>query len=178
MKIYFVTGNEKKAREAAQIAPNVERISLDLPEIQSMDAQEVLEAKLDAAHKAMPGKTLAVEDVTYSIKGLNGLPGTLVKWFVELIGPDGIYDLVKDKDTTTVVAANIGLVMPDGTRRYFIGEVQGNTVSPGAGGGYHFDNIFIPDGQTIRYSEMSKDEKNAISHRRLAWDKLRSAVEI
>ena len=178
MKLYFVTGNEKKATEAAQIVPEVERIKLDLPEIQSLDPQEVLEAKLKVAHELDPDKILVVEDVTYSIDGLGGLPGTLVKWFVETIGPEGIYDIAKEKDVSTQVAANIGLVFPSGEMLFVKGEVTGKTVEPDASrAGFHFDNIFMPDGQSVRYSEMSADQKNALSHRGLAWKELKKELE-
>jgi len=172
MKLYFVTGNEMKAREVARIMPDIERISLDLPEIQSLDPQEVLKEKLLEAHKLEPNKTLVVEDVTYSIKGMGGLPGTLIKWFVESLGPSGIFDLLGEKDSTTSVCANLGIINPSGEMSFFVGEVKGITVTPGAGEGFHFDNIFMPDGQDKRYSEMTRDEKDAISHRGIAWQKL------
>jgi non-canonical purine NTP pyrophosphatase (RdgB/HAM1 family) len=177
MKIYFVTGNEKKARETKAIMPNVERINIDLPEIQSLDPKEVLEAKLKVAHNEMPNKTLVVEDVTYSIDGLKGLPGTLIKWFVQTIGPEGIYDLVKDKDCRTTVAANLGVIKPSGEMIFVKGEVIGKTVEPDKlGDGFHFDNIFLPDGYDLRYSEMTKEQKNKISHRAKAWQELKKHI--
>lgn len=179
MKIYFVTGNEKKAREAAGIVPQVERIKLDLPELQSLDPLVVIKAKLIEAHRQIPDKTLAVEDVTYSINGLGGLPGTLVKWFVESVGPEGIYEMAKQVDITTVVAANIGLINPAGEMTFVRGEVKGKTVKPDIhGDGFHFDNIFMPDGHDKRYSQMTFAEKNKISHRALAWQELRAVLKV
>lgn len=178
MKIYFVTGNEKKAREAAEIFPEVERISLELPEIQSLDPTEVIKAKLLEAHKQLPNKTLVVEDVTYYIEGLGGLPGTLIKWFVESVGPEGIFNMAKHGDASTVVAANIGMISPDGEMIFVKGEVSGKTVEPNVlSDSFHFDNIFMPDGHDRRYSEMSLEEKNKISHRGLAWRELQRVLE-
>jgi non-canonical purine NTP pyrophosphatase (RdgB/HAM1 family) len=176
MKLYFITGNDKKAREVALIFPEVESIRLDLPEIQSLDAKEVIMEKLKIAHQIAPDKVLVVEDVSYSIAGLNGLPGTLIKWFVKSIGVDGVYDIVKDRDTATIVSANIGLVKPSGEMIFATGEVSGRTVSPGIGEGFHFDNIFVPDGGTKRYSEMEIEEKNKISHRFKAWTALKEEL--
>jgi inosine triphosphate pyrophosphatase len=177
MKIYFVTGNEKKANEAAQIVPEVDRINLDLPEIQSLNPEDVLRAKLLEAHKQIPDKTLVVEDVTYSISGMGGLPGTLIKWFIESIGSTGVNELAKHGDTKTVVAANIGLVKPSGEMIFVKGEVSGNTVEPDMNGdGFFFDNIFMPDGSDKRYSEMTEQEKNSISHRSLAWKELKKKI--
>lgn len=177
MKIYFITGNEKKAAEVAQIIPEVERVSMDLMEIQSLDPHEVLGAKLDQAVLQMPGKHLVVEDVTYSVQGLNGLPGTLVKWFIDRVGPEGIFDMAKDKDCTTEVAANIGYVDPEGNKTYVSGVVRGRTVEPVKGGGFFFDEIFIPEGQDLRYSEMTQEHKNLISHRALAWNNLKELLD-
>lgn len=166
-----------KAREVERIMPNVERISLDLPEIQSLDPQEVLQEKLLEAHKLEPGKTLVVEDVTYSISGLSGLPGTLVKWFITTVGPSGIFDMLGDKDPETVVCANLGLVKPSGEMQFFVGEIKGKTVAAGSGEGFHFDSIFMPDGHDKRFSEMTREEKDAISHRAKAWKKLKVALD-
>lgn len=176
MKLYFVTGNEKKAEEAKAIVPEIERISLDLPEIQSLDPKEVINAKLDEAHAQMPDKYLAVEDVAYSIAGLNGLPGTLIKWFIETVGPKGIYAMVKDKDCTTSVTANLGLITPEGEKIFVVGEIKGTTVSSEEGEGFYFDSIFVADGYKKRYSEMAIEQKNKISHRALAWKKLNAEI--
>ena len=176
MKIYFVTGNEMKAREVSRMMPNVERITLDLPEIQSLDPQEVLKEKLLEAHRLEPHKTLVVEDGTYSIKGMGGLPGTLIKWFVTSVGPPGIYDMLGGKDPETVVCANLGLVEPSGEMQFFVGEIKGRTVSPDGGEGFHFDSIFMPDGHDKRFSEMTREEKDAISHRGIAWQKLKESI--
>jgi len=176
VKLYFVSGNEMKAREVARIMPGVERISLDLPEIQSLDPEEVIKEKLLEAHRLEPTKTLVVEDGTYSIKGLGGLPGTLVKWFVSSVGPAGIYEMVGDKDPETTVCANLGLVKPSGEIKFFVGEIKGKTVLPAGGEGFHFDSIFMPDGHDKRFAEMTRDEKDAISHRGIAWQKLKESI--
>ena len=139
--VYFVTGNEKKASEVARLVPGVKRITLDLPEIQSLDAREVITAKLTEAHRQLPDKVLVVEDITYSIKGMAGLPGTLIKWFLNTVKPEGLYDLVKDKDRAITVCANLGIVRPDGSMDFVVGEVHGITVEPVGESGYYFDRI-------------------------------------
>ncbi len=61
----------------------------------------------------------------------------------------------------------------NGEEHFFEGTVEGtirHELSGAAGFGY--DPIFQPDGYTKTFAEMSLDEKNAISHRAKAMDKL------
>jgi XTP/dITP diphosphohydrolase len=39
--------------------------------------------------------------------------------------------------------------------------------------GFGYDPIFIPDGKTLTFAEMSLAEKNSVSHRARAFEKLR-----
>ena len=39
--------------------------------------------------------------------------------------------------------------------------------------GFGYDPIFIPDGETRTFGEMTPDEKNRISHRAIAFEKLK-----
>ena len=54
-KIYFVTGNKDKLREAQAMWPEIEGIEIDLDEIQEMDGKKIIEAKLKEAIKQKPG---------------------------------------------------------------------------------------------------------------------------
>lgn len=56
---------------------------------------------------------------------------------------------------------------------FFEGTVEGSIRHEPAGtGGFGYDPIFQPDGYTITFAEMSMDEKNRISHRAKALEKL------
>ncbi len=97
MAIFFITGNKNKLAEVQAMIPNVEQLELDLPELQEIDAHEIIKAKLQEALKVHDGE-LIVEDTSLYLDALNGLPGPLIKWFVKTIGVDGLYKIAEKFD--------------------------------------------------------------------------------
>src|SRR3989344_6958047 len=89
MSIYFITGNKGKLAEVQSILGNVEGLDIDLPEVQSLDAHEIIKAKLEEAKKHQTGEFI-VEDTSLYFEALKGLPGPLIKWFMKTIGNDGL----------------------------------------------------------------------------------------
>ena len=66
----------------------------------------------------------------------------------------------------------ISLIL-DGEEHLFEGIVEGRIAESEAGcGGFGYDPLFIPDGYDCTFAEMSAEEKNAISHRGRAVQKL------
>ena len=66
----------------------------------------------------------------------------------------------------------ISLIL-DGEEHLFEGVVEGRITESAAGcGGFGYDPLFIPDGYDCTFAEMSAEEKNAISHRGRAVQKL------
>jgi XTP/dITP diphosphohydrolase len=63
--------------------------------------------------------------------------------------------------------------MWDGGEHFFEGTVEGTIRHERSGvAGFGYDPIFEPDGYDITFAEMDMDEKNAISHRGRAVEKL------
>jgi XTP/dITP diphosphohydrolase len=61
----------------------------------------------------------------------------------------------------------------NGKEYIFEGEVKGNiTIEPRGKGGFGYDPIFEPLGYTRTFAELTESEKNNISHRGLALEKL------
>lgn len=172
--IVVVTGNDHKYAEMrAIVGPDLERVSLDIPEIQSLDLREVIKAKAEAAYNFVQ-KTVVVEDVSIEISALGGLPGPLVKWFIQTLGPAGIARLVlKEQDNRAVVRTALDLY--NGSRhQLFTAEVEGSVAAePRGENGFGFDSIFVPTGQRLTYAEMPDEQKNTISHRAIALGKLK-----
>ncbi|MDB5152235.1 MAG: non-canonical purine diphosphatase [Mucilaginibacter sp.] len=64
-------------------------------------------------------------------------------------------------------------LMWDGDEHLFEGIVEGTIRhEPVGSGGFGYDPIFQPDGYNITFAEMSLEEKNKISHRAKAMEKL------
>ena len=69
------------------------------------------------------------------------------------------------------------LVTPGGEEVVRRGEVRGTlTREPIGEGGFGYDPIFIPDGYRVTTAQMSPQEKNAISHRGIAFRALMPAI--
>ncbi|MDE2445133.1 MAG: RdgB/HAM1 family non-canonical purine NTP pyrophosphatase, partial [Alphaproteobacteria bacterium] len=65
------------------------------------------------------------------------------------------------------------VMWPDGVERYYEGVAHGHLVWPPRGAlGHGYDPVFVPDGQSKTFGEMSHDEKNKISHRAKALEQL------
>ena len=104
--ITMITGNDDKFQEASDLLPQLIRKDLDLDEVQSVEVTPVIEKKLEQAALSVEGAIL-VEDVGLFCAGLNGMPGALVKWFHERIGPQGLYEQVRATGDTAAEAVCI-----------------------------------------------------------------------
>jgi len=169
--IYFISGNKNKFAEVKAIIPDVQNLEVDLPEIQEMDPHQIIEYKLREARRQHPGE-LFCEDTSLYITCLKGLPGPLIKWFLHSLGNEGIYDLVRPyADHSAVAKTVIGYTNGKETK-FFEGEIKGMIVSPKGRSTFGWDPLFQPDGYEITFAEMSREEKNRISMRRMALKQL------
>ena len=68
----------------------------------------------------------------------------------------------------------LSLAWPDGHVVSFEGIVRGQLVFPPRGErGFGYDPIFVPEGETETFGEMDPARKHAMSHRALAFAKLK-----
>lgn len=175
--IVVVSSNKHKVAEINQILGTKHRASkIDIPEIQSLNLDDVIGAKAKAAYEIIK-KPVLVTDVSLEIKALNGLPGPFVKYFVQTIGAGGTANLLRNKNKKAKVTDALGLY--DGkTLKIFKGTLDGTIADrPKGDSGFGFDVVFIPKGQTRTYAQMSEKEKNQISHRGIALQKLKAYLE-
>ena len=167
MTLYFITGNSNKLKEAQQILGNIEGKKLDLPEIQERDPRKIIEAKLRAAQSQHQGQFIC-DDTSLCFDCLGGLPGPFIKWFLEELGPQGLYDLVSKYDNHSATARCIIGYSNGDDIQFFEGVDRGTIVKPRGETTFGWDPIFLPDGHAKTYAQMTAVEKNAISHRTLA----------
>ncbi|MCG2690644.1 RdgB/HAM1 family non-canonical purine NTP pyrophosphatase [Candidatus Parcubacteria bacterium] len=173
-KILVITGNQGKVNEISAITGlTVEAKKLELSEIQSLSVEEVAKKKVMAAYEIVRQPVL-VDDTGMNIEALNGLPGALVVWFLDLLGPQGVLDLIANKKNRKAsVSTCIAYADANGVQT-FIGTVNGTIPTELRGDeGFGYDPIFIPEGQNKTYAEMSVDEKNEISMRKIALMKFK-----
>lgn len=171
-KLYFVTGNQGKFKEAQKFIPELEMFDIDLPEIQELDSEEIIRHKLREAQAERDGN-FVVEDISFQLPALNGLPGPLIKWFLKTIGKEGVYDLVKEKeDHSACVICEIGLLYK-GKMHFFKGEVKGQIVAPRGEYGFGWDPIFKPEGSKRTFGQMPRARKADYSMRIKAFKKVK-----
>jgi inosine triphosphate pyrophosphatase len=181
----FITGNENKARYLALwLGSDIPHHSLELDEIQSLDPEEVVGHKVRQAYEAMHRPVL-VEDVSLTFTAMGRLPGTLIKWFLEEVGPEGLCKIADTLEHRRAIA-QVTYGLYDGTDIHFIaGQRPGRIADvPRA---FSIDNswhnakswntIFIPDGSDKAYAEMSDEEMKPFSHRYAAIEQLREYLQ-
>ena len=171
----FVTGNSNKVREAGDILKiPLEQIEVKgLFEIQTQDLDELVRHKCQQAYQALKSPVL-VEDSGLQFKAWQGLPGALIKWFETTVGCEGMLKMLQSFDDRRATAVCC-LAIHDGTRIQVVrGEVDGTIAFEIRGNnGFGWDVFFVPKGLKKTFAEMGSMEKNEISHRKIALERLK-----
>lgn len=184
MKLVFASNNAHKLKEVkAKLPSNFEVLSLKdvLGEVDIIEDGATLEE--NAAIKARyvyneTGLNCFADDTGLEITALNGEPGV---YSARYAGEDCSFDdnmnkvlqnLENAEDRSAKFRTVICLII-DGKESLFAGEVEGVMTEDKRGGdGFGYDPIFLPDGFSESFAEMSLDQKNQISHRGRAVEKL------
>jgi XTP/dITP diphosphohydrolase len=176
--VTFVSTNPGKFREVRELlAPFGIRARWrrrSLPEPQSETLEAVVTSKL-AAVKDIRG-TVLVEDSGLFIPSLHGFPGVYSAHFLKAWKFDPILELLEHRDRTAFFRTVAG-VRRGSHRSLFRGEVWGSIARAPAGqNGFGYDPIFVPRGWSRTMAEASPEEKNAISHRARAFQRVGRAL--
>ena len=191
MRVVLATKNAGKVRELARILGPfglaLEGAAYDPgPETGRTFAENALaKAREGVAHTGLPS---VADDSGLTVDALNGMPGILSARWAGRHGDDlanlqlvlGQLSDVSDRGAAFVCAAAYAL--PDGRSEVVLGELRGTLLrEPRGTGGFGYDPLFVPDGYAVTTAEMSPEDKDAISHRGLAFralaPKLAAALE-
>lgn len=189
MKIIFATNNAHKLQEVQQIlggayslvTPRDCGIAGDIPEDQDTIEGNALQKARYIYERT--GMDCFADDTGLEVDALNGAPGVHSARYAG----DGhdfsantvllLKNLHGKKDRSARFVTVIALIL--GGREYlFEGEVRGKiTEIPSGSKGFGYDPVFMPDGYSETFAEMDAAEKNRISHRGKAVEKLVSFLK-
>ena len=186
--IVLATQNKHKIDEISKILPENYRIKSlqDLGfEGELKETGETLEA--NALQKvrqiAVPYDVDAIADDTgLEVAALNGAPGVFSARYAgeDASYEDNVQKLLEEMKNVENRQAQFRTVVAysKGNEEITVsGEIKGHiTTEPRGSGGFGYDSVFVPEGYTQTFAEMSESEKNKISHRAVALQKLKSVI--
>jgi XTP/dITP diphosphohydrolase len=191
--ILAATHNPGKVRELTALLADIGFTAVSAGERGLPEPDETADTfRGNAELKALAAATAAGEpaladDSGLACDGLSGAPGIYsARW----AGPEKDFRLAMQKvedglkaettddgevDKRASFVCVLSLAWPDGHVESFEGVVRGQLVFPPRGNrGFGYDPIFVPEGETETFGEMDPDRKHAMSHRAMAFTKLRA----
>ena len=185
MKIVFATNNHHKLIEISALLGD-SFILLDLQDVNIKDEipEDLPTLKENALFKAKyihtaTGMNVFADDTGLEIEALNGRPGVLSARFAGAqkdfsANTEKVLILMKGERNRKAKFRTVIALILNGSEYFFEGTVSGKILDEKRGaGGFGYDPIFIPEGKELTFAEMSLNEKNKISHRALAFEKLK-----
>lgn len=183
-EIVFATNNPNKLKEIQEkVGSSIKILSLkdincneELPETKdTLEGNAIQKAQYVADHYNVE---CFADDTGLMIDALNGEPGV---YSARYAGPkcdsednmDKVLSYMNGKEDRRASFKTIIALIENGEVKTFEGSVEGNIRTERSGAeGFGYDPIFEPIGYEITFAEMSSTEKNVISHRGRAVEKL------
>tara|TARA_B110000263_G_scaffold178588_1_gene156246 strand:- start:89 stop:646 length:558 start_codon:yes stop_codon:yes gene_type:complete len=171
-KLFFASSNSHKFEEAKRILSKIEidltLFKTKLEEIQSDSLAQIATRKARDAYTKVQ-KPVIIEDDGLFIDSLDGFPGPYSSYAYDTIGNKGILKLlenhkVRDAKFVAIIAYCNGDVI-----HLFESSIPGKISSIIEQGGWGYDPIFIPDGESKTYANVS--DKDKFSHRAVSLRK-------
>ena len=181
-KLILATSNKDKAREIAEILKDTpfvvttmkeEGFDPDIIEDGSTFEENAL-IKARTVHELAGNAYVMADDSGLCIDALDGAPGI---YSARFCGEDStypekfkkIFEMLKDvpeEKRTAKFVCSIAVVRPDGTEFTVRGEICGVLhEKPVGDGGFGYDPIFYVPEFGMTTAQMTKEQKNSISHR-------------
>lgn len=183
-KLVFASGNKHKLSEIAnKLSSTLEVISMrELgfeDEIEEPGATLEENAEIKAKHiNGLYSIDCFADDTGLEIEALDGAPGVYSARFAGegCSFDDNVQktlDLLANKTNRKACFRTVICLILNSKTYFFEGRIDGEITTERFGtDGFGYDPIFRPNGSEKTFAEMSQSEKNQISHRALAVDKL------
>lgn len=186
-EIVFASHNEGKIKEIKKLLAPYDikvksALDMDLPDVEetgkTFEENSLLKSRTIAKLVNMP---CLADDSGLCVDALNGAPGVYSARYAPNRDFDkGMEKLLAEMEKSPNESRNahfscvISLAWPDGQYKVFAGQVDGKIAFHKMGaGGFGYDQLFVPEGFTSSFAQMSQEEKNKISHRGRAVEKLK-----
>jgi len=185
MHLVFASNNQHKIKEIKSIlgnsftlvSLNELNINEDIPEDEPLLEGNAL-SKARFVHNAT-GLNVFADDTGLEIEFLNGLPGVHSARFAgenkdSSANIDKVLSLMGNTPIRKARFRTVIALIYEKQEYLFEGIVDGNIINEKRGKeGFGYDPVFIPEGRNKTFAEMNLDEKNTISHRSRAFEKLK-----
>lgn len=182
-QLVFATNNEHKTKEVSAIlSPKYKVLNLkdigcdvDIPETGSTFAEiATLKSSYVVSHFKID---CFADDSGLEVDALNNEPGIFSARYSGQRGDEvNMHYLLQKMEGETNRNARFKTVISlikNGANYLFEGVIFGKLINEPIGkNGFGYDPIFVPDGYDITFAEMDSAEKNRISHRAIAMQKL------
>jgi XTP/dITP diphosphohydrolase len=185
MQLVFATNNPNKLREINHILGDSFQL-LSLTDLRIEDDIPENEPTLEgnALHKAryinrLVNMNVFADDTGLEIDALNGLPGVHSARFAgeakdSNANIDKVLGLLGSETGRRARFRTVIALIIDGKEFLFEGTAEGKIINEKRGNeGFGYDPVFVPEDETRTFAEMPLTEKNLISHRARAFEKLR-----
>lgn len=187
-KLVIATANEHKLIEiknifkdsAKEILPMPSDIGEIIEDGNSFIENSLIKAKAVYNHTKLPS---LADDSGICINALNGEPGIYsARYGGENLGYKEKMQMILDKlkntnDRTAYFITSAVCVLDDNYYIALEGIVNGVIIeSPKGFDGFGYDPIFKPNGYDITYAEMTLEQKNSMSHRAIAMNKMKEIL--
>lgn len=184
MKLVFATANQNKANEIQSlIPPSIEVLTLndihcseEIPENQATIEGNASQKAFYVYNKYQ--HNCFADDTGLEVDALDGRPGVFSARYAgeSKSAEDNMSKILLEmkgiSNRKALFKTIISLVI-NGEEKQFEGVVSGVILSQRQGEkGFGYDPIFLPDGFTMSFAEMDSSQKNKISHRAIAVNKL------
>ena len=184
MKLVFATNNKHKLEEVRAILGNsIEVLSLkdidchdDIPETaDTLEGNALIKAR--HIHKKF-GVDCFADDTGLEVEVLGGEPGVYsARYAGEECNPESnMYKLLQKltgKNNRNAQFRTVIALIIEGEERLFNGIVKGTIATEKKGdSGFGYDPVFVPEGHTESFAQMSSEMKNSMSHRFRATQQL------